>query len=148
LYYKRFGKQKYVIPYLLLISLIIVVSIMIAISATYYLISDPLSQYMRPWPVLATLMSYLITGPSSQYILPWPALAALSGAYVWLLNDFIAKARYRDVAPSDLLWGATRLIACVPLGYAVGVIANREIMPFLAFGLGAFDAATYCRPIQ
>ncbi|TSD88260.1 hypothetical protein FFK22_013595 [Mycobacterium sp. KBS0706] len=121
---------------------------MIALSATSCLIADPLSQYLRPWPDLAALISNLITGPSSQYILPWPALAALSGAYVWLLNDFIAKARYRDVAPSDLLWGAARLVACVPLGYAVGVIANKEIMPFLAFGLGAFPTDMMAKLIR
>jgi hypothetical protein len=73
------------------------------------------------------------------YAVPPMAIAALSGAYLWATNDLIARARRLDLAPSDVLWAALRIVIAVPLGYALGKVVNdANDGAFIAFALGAF----------
>jgi hypothetical protein len=70
--------------------------------------------------------------------LPWTATAAISGAYLWVCNDFISQGRRLDLTPADVSWGSLRLIIAVPMGYAFASIASDSAGPFVAFALGAF----------
>lgn len=65
-------------------------------------------------------------------------IAALAGAYLWVLNDFLTRARRMDFHPSDVNWGVLRLIVAVPMGYAFASLLTPGLAPFIAFALGAF----------
>ncbi len=73
--------------------------------------------------------------------MPDIGMAAIAGAYLWVIDDHISRARRLDFAPSDVLWGALRLIVAVPMGYAFAAVAAKSIGPFVAFALGAFPLA-------
>ena len=79
--------------------------------------------------------------------IPNTAIAAIAGAYLWTVNDFISRARRLDFAPSDVFWGALRLIIAVPMGYAFAVIAP-PVGPFVAFAIGAFPLAKVTTMLQ
>ena len=70
--------------------------------------------------------------------LPDAAMAAIAGAYLWVVDDFISRARRLDFTPADVMWGVLRLTIAVPMGYAFAVIAAKSVGPFVAFALGAF----------
>jgi hypothetical protein len=76
--------------------------------------------------------------------LPRTAMAALAGAYLWVANDLISRARRLDMSPSDIMWAALRLSIAVPMGYGFASIVKDSVGPFIAFALGAFplDALT------
>lgn len=76
------------------------------------------------------------TPPSLK--LPHAAIAALAGAYMWVVDDLISRARRLDMEPSDLLWSTLRLLICIPMGYAFSSVTIKELAPFIAFALGAF----------
>jgi hypothetical protein len=76
------------------------------------------------------------------------AMAAIAGAYLWVVNDFISRARRLDFAPSDVMWGVLRLIISVPMGYAFAKIAAASVGPFVAFALGAFPLSTLTSMLQ
>jgi hypothetical protein len=80
--------------------------------------------------------------------LPDIAMAAIAGAYLWVVNDFISRARRLDFAPSDVMWGVLRLIISVPMGYAFAAIASKSVGPFVAFALGAFPLTTLNSMLQ
>jgi hypothetical protein len=66
-------------------------------------------------------------------------IAALSGAYMWVVNDFTSRARRLDFAPSDVHWGVLRLAIALPLGCFVSqLIPGDAWRSFVAFGIGAF----------
>lgn len=66
-------------------------------------------------------------------------IAALSGAYMWVVNDFTSRARRLDFAPSDLHWGALRLAIALPLGCFISeIIPGDTWRSFMAFAIGAF----------
>jgi hypothetical protein len=69
---------------------------------------------------------------------PDTAMAALAGAYLWVLNDHISRARRLDFSPADVLWAVLRLVIAVPLGYAFAAIAPGGSALFVAFAIGAF----------
>jgi len=66
------------------------------------------------------------------------AVAAIAGAYLWVLNDHISRARRLDFSPSDLAWASLRFIVAIPMGYAFAAVASESSGPFIAFALGAF----------
>jgi hypothetical protein len=88
--------------------------------------------------VTLTALSFAkyITNPLFE--LPAPAVAALAGAYLWVVDDHIARARRLDFSPADVLWGALRLIIAVPMGYAFAAAATPMLGTFVAFAIGAF----------
>jgi hypothetical protein len=79
---------------------------------------------------------------------PDTAMAAIAGAYLWVVDDFISRARRLDFAPSDVIWGVLRLIISVPMGYAFATIAAASVGPFVAFALGAFPLTTLTSMLQ
>ena len=85
---------------------------------------------------VVTERGYLAENP--LFTLPITAISAVAGAYLWVLNDHISRARRRDFSPSDVSWGSLRLIVSIPMGYAFTSIAPGSTGPFVAFALGAF----------
>jgi hypothetical protein len=81
--------------------------------------------------------------------LPNTAIAAIAGAYLWVVDDFISRARRLDFSPADVQWGVLRLIIAVPMGYAFASMATGlTIGPFIAFSLGAFPLSTLNSMLQ
>ena len=80
--------------------------------------------------------------------LPDIAVAAIAGAYMWIVNDFISRARRLDFAPSHVQWALLRLVIAVPMGYAFAAIAAKSLGPFIAFAVGAFPLATLTSMLQ
>lgn len=74
--------------------------------------------------------------------LPDAAVAALAGAYLWVVDDLIGRARRLDFAPSDALWGTLRFVISIPMGYAFMAIAATGLATFIAFALGAFPLSS------
>jgi hypothetical protein len=62
------------------------------------------------------------------------------GAYLWVVNDHIAKWWNSDLTHKDLYWASFRFALSVPMGYAVTRILgkNADLSLALAFFLGAF----------
>jgi hypothetical protein len=75
-------------------------------------------------------------------------MAAVSGAYMWIVNDFTSRARRLDFTPSDVQWALLRLIIAIPMGYAFAAIAAPAIGPFIAFAVGAFPLAKLTSMLQ
>ncbi len=78
--------------------------------------------------------------------LPTTALAALAGAYLWVVNDLISRARRLDFSPADVQWGVLRFVIAIPLGYAFASLASGS--PFIAFALGAFPLKALTSMLQ
>jgi hypothetical protein len=90
------------------------------------------------WTVTVTCLHRLgyITDP--VFTLPDIAMAAFAGAYLWVLNDHIGRARSLDFSPADVQWGVLRLIIAAPMGYAFAAVVPKVMGPFVAFAVGAF----------
>jgi hypothetical protein len=48
-------------------------------------------------------LQYFETAP--LFDLPDAAMAAIAGAYLWVVDDFISRARRLDFTPADVMWG-------------------------------------------
>jgi len=121
-FYKTwYGRRLYVLPALLLLVISTVT------------VGALLAAELRP-PAMMPLNSWL------DQIKP-PAIGAIAGAYVWVANDYIWRARRLDFAPSDVHWGVLRLTIAVPLGYAFASL-DASHGAFIAFALGAFPLST------
>ncbi|CAN7763330.1 hypothetical protein LJR029_006384 [Caballeronia sp. LjRoot29] len=81
-------------------------------------------------------------------LLPFPAIAAVTGAYMWVTNDFISRARRLDFTPADVAWGTLRLVVAIPMGYAFNALAADKLAPFVAFALGAFPLSALLSILQ
>lgn len=73
-------------------------------------------------------------------------VSGLAGAYLWVVNDFISRARRLDFAPADVHWATLRLIIAVPMAYAF--VALGGVGQFVAFALGAFPLTTLVSMMQ
>lgn len=91
-------------------------------------------------------LHYLRLNPLAD--LPDMAMAALAGAYLWVVNDLVSRARRLDFAPANVMWGVLRLVTAIPMGYAFAAIASKSLGPFVAFALGAFPLATLTSMLQ
>jgi len=69
-------------------------------------------------------------------------MSAVAGAYMWVGNDLISRARRLDLSPSDLNWASLRLAISIPLGVSISAIAAKDLAAFIAFAAGAFPLAT------
>ncbi len=74
------------------------------------------------------------------------AVSGLAGAYLWVVNDFISRARRLDFAPADVHWATLRLIIAVPMAYAFTALGG--VGQFVAFALGAFPLTTLVSMMQ
>jgi len=120
LYYRRFGRRHFIFPLILITIIVIIISSLVAEGVT--------SLEGHIWKPQISLNS--------------TAIAALAGAYMWVVSDFISRSRRMDFSPADILWGGLRLVISVPLGLSLGAIVNKEVVDFVAFGLGAFPLTT------
>jgi len=75
-------------------------------------------------------------------------VASVAGAYLWVANDFISRARRLDFSPSDVQWGSLRLIIAIPMGYAFSAVASKDAGPFVAFAVGAFPLTALMSMLQ
>jgi hypothetical protein len=116
LYTHWYGRRFFILPGLLLLLLGSIASTGCVLTALHWIkcIADPFCEF------------------------PGPAVAALAGAYLWVVNDHISRARRLDFSPSDVLWGVLRLVIAIPMGYAFGAVAEPRVANFVAFALGAF----------
>ena len=123
IYSKRYGRKLYIAPSILLL-------VVGAIDATLAIGS------ILKTPALAALHPRLIS-------LDVIGISALTGAYMWVVNDFIWRVRRLDFAPSDVHWGVLRLAMALPLGTAFASIVPEDgHKAFVAFALGAFPLTT------
>jgi len=80
--------------------------------------------------------------------LPVTAIYAIAGAYLWVADDHISRARRLDFSPVDVHWATLRLIIAIPMGYAFSSIAGDKAGNWIAFALGAFPLATLIMILQ
>lgn len=69
--------------------------------------------------VVFSALQALKYGGNPLFEIPAPAVAALCGAFLWVVNDHISRARRLDFSPADVLWGVLRLVIAVPDGLCV-----------------------------
>jgi len=116
---KWYGQRLYVVPAILLFVVCTIVVV---------LILGAILQMQN----LATIDPHLIS-------LDLTGLSALTGAYMWVVNDLIWRARRLDMSPSDVHWSVLRLTIALPLGYAfAALVPGERYEAFVAFALGAF----------
>jgi hypothetical protein len=118
-YHSRFGRRHFIVP-------LAVIGILVILQGALVI------EFLIPEIDLGTLK--LPLNPA--------ALAALAGAYMWVVSDFIWRARRMDFSPADVLWGSLRLFIAAPLGLSIGSLAKPDVLAFVAFGLGAFPLET------
>jgi hypothetical protein len=115
-YSDRFGRRRYVIPTLTLVA----TGVMAATWTT------------------ASILVWTGLRAESAGVLDRVSAAALSGAYLWVVADLIARWRFRDLSPADLWWSAWRIVVATPLAFAVSAMLNPTFAVPAAFLLGAF----------
>lgn len=129
LYYKRYGRSRLVVPTLLLIT--------VSLPLTFLIAESALARFVLTKS--GSAITFAQAGVSSHYInLPAVALAAIAGAFAWVVVDLIAKSARYDLRPQDILNSTVRIAIAAPLGYAVASIGTPAIGPFIAFAIGAF----------
>jgi hypothetical protein len=116
LYSKWYGRQFFLVP-----------------TALLFLVTLTIVSF-----VVLTVLSNSNFMANLLFDVPAIGVAALAGAYMWVVNDFISRARRLDFAPSDVFWGLLRLLIAVPMGYAFAALASDKVGQFLAFAVGAF----------
>jgi hypothetical protein len=67
---------------------------------------------------------------------------------MWVVSDFISRARRLDFSPADIMWGSLRLFILAPMGLSLGSILDPHVVAFVAFGLGAFPLETIQRAVR
>ena len=122
-YVECIGRAKFLLPGLLLLS-----------TATCFLL----------FSALAVCWLLSAEGPAgARESLAALALAGFAGGYMWVLQLLISRWQERRLSPSDLFWGAFRLIIAVPLALALTAFFKDAVhQAALAFMLGAFPTRT------
>jgi hypothetical protein len=119
LYHGRFGRRHFIVP-------LCVITILTVLEGSVCI--ESLRENSKFWAPLK---------------LNSAALAGIAGAYMWVVGDFIWRARRMDFSPADILWGSLRLFIAAPLGLSLGsIIIKESAISFVAFGLGAFPLET------
>lgn len=95
---KCFGRRQYIFPGLLLL-----------IIAVFFIVISALM--LRPHIRLLFGFSGFISDKWYYY----GAIAGFAGGYMWLANFLITRMQERRLNPSDLCWGAMRLLLSVPI---------------------------------
>jgi hypothetical protein len=120
LYHGRFGRRHFIAP-ILLITILVILEATLAIESLGHFDLN----FWRPRIELNAV-----------------ALAALAGAYMWVVGDFISRARRMDFSPTDVMWGCLRLFISAPMGLSLASLFEPHVVAFVAFGLGAFPLET------
>lgn len=129
MYYRRFGRRFFFCPTILIILITLVLASLVA-------------EFAIDRSVDAGTVAKIDHIWKSQVQLNPGAAAAISGAYMWVVSDFISRSRRLDFSPTDIMWGALRLVIATPLGLSIGTILKDDVVPFIAFALGAFPLTT------
>jgi hypothetical protein len=120
-YIRWYGRWRYAPTVLLLVAVTLVTN--------YLAISSALALYAKGFE-------------GFQWIPIQPlGIAAMSGAYMWVVNDFTWRARRLDLQPSDVHWAVLRLAIALPLGCFISQITpgkSEHWRFFVAFSIGAF----------
>jgi hypothetical protein len=87
--------------------------------------------------VAETGLNYVVH-PADAYAVSSIAAAAFAGAFVFVALDLITRNEKRDLGSSDVLRGATRIIAAIVIGYAFSGLFKDDLATFVAFGVGVF----------
>ncbi len=125
LYHFRYGRYRLIAPISILTLTLVALTLLIAETALNHL--DPASY------------------PSTKnfFVLPDRAIAALTGAYIWVVAALIADSSKYTLPPALLLNATLRLIAAVPVGYAVGsIVSDKSSVLLVCFIIGAFPLQT------
>jgi hypothetical protein len=120
LYHKRFGRRHFIGP-IFLITVITIIGASLSVESFGHFGAN----FWKPGIELNVT-----------------ALSALAGAYMWVVSDFISRARRMDFSPADVMWGSLRLFVSAPMGLSLGSILDSHVIAFVAFGLGAFPLET------
>lgn len=120
-YHRSYGRRHYIVPFALLFAVTTFALVVSALKISAFLI-DP-------------------RGTGFAHTLPWTVVAATAGAYMWVVSDFIARSRSRDLAPAIIYWATLRFAIAIPAGFALNV-AKDDFAPPLAFLLGALPTQT------
>lgn len=129
MYNRRFGRRFFFCPTILIALIILVLASLVAEFAIDYSVdAAAVAKVDHIW--------------KSQLQLNPGAAAAIAGAYMWVVSDFISRSRRLDFSPTDIMWGALRLVIATPLGLSIGTILKDDVVPFIAFALGAFPLTT------
>lgn len=127
-YEERYSKTNFRMPLILLIAILIPTMYLFCQTAIAYIFINgkQISQ-------LSDANAYEFT-----FLFPTTAASALAGAYLWIVADLCANLRRNDFRPSWVLLSTLRLVASVPVGYAVASLANSTLASFAAFAISAF----------
>jgi len=120
-YHQRFGRRHFIIPMVVFVGIACVALFLLVTSSAFSWLRDPYDYETE---------------------LPLIAVAAMGGAYMWVLYDFIDKARRCNLAPADLSWASFRLVVAAPLGLSVTALFKEVAGYAIAFLLGAFPTHT------
>ncbi len=129
MYNWRYGRYRLITPVLLLALVLLPLSFLVAERAVAAIAA------VNRWPIISDTAFHLISSPGL-------AVAAIIGAYIWIVAALIQANASYNLQPATVLLSVTRLIAAVPMGYAVASLANKGIGPFIAFAIGAFPLNT------
>lgn len=116
IYDRWYGRRHYLVPGLLLF-LAVGVGAVLVIGSAFYTVAG------IDFPIFS---------------LPDTAVAALAGAYMWVVNDFIARSSRQDFSPAEVWWAVLRILIAIPMAYAFASMFADVLAPFVAFALGAF----------
>jgi hypothetical protein len=126
LYHRRYGRYRLITPILILLIALLVLSLMIAETAVKCLLPSGDATLQLPLAV------------------PFQAAAALTGAYIWVVSTVIVNASKYTLPPALILNSALRLIAAIPIAYAISSVLGKdsEFVNFVSFAVGAFPLDT------
>jgi hypothetical protein len=116
LYYKWYGRRYFIGPGILL----------------------GLTSFTATAAVVVTVLGKGLLASNPLFNIGVIASAALGGAYLWVVNDHIGRARRLDFSPADVMWSVLRIVIAVPMGYAFSTFFKDDLAPFIAFSFGAF----------
>jgi hypothetical protein len=107
----------------------------------------PLTVYTLTLALTVFVCAWTAAGENVLIRLPEVPIApagayALAGAYLWVVNDLIARYRQRNLVPSSLYTAAFRMIIAIPLATAIAGLLKEPVAPTIGFLLGAFPTTT------
>jgi len=120
LYWQRYGRRKYVVP-------IVILSTIILGAFAYIFINRGLMFPSADIPQDAQKGRYFLT-----------VMAAFWGAYFFVVYDLIKRERANNLSPFHLCQASLRIGLAIPLGLVLAVFVEANLAPALAFLLGAF----------
>lgn len=127
MYTHRYGRYRLTVPTVLLVLVLLTGTFCIAETAAVEILQ----------------FNHVKISPAGLgFTLPLAAVGALAGSYTWVVYGLISNAAQYNLPPPFVLAATLRIIASVPLGYAIGALAEPNFGVFLAFAVGVFPLGT------